>query len=121
MCESVHKCVDQDLVGNDLVPPAEGEIGGDDCGPGFCSERQMVEEQFGTFLVAGDISELVADYKVVFLKAVLQPGHFVLASGFSDHGEQPRYGGEQHGVTPLARGDAQCGGQVCLSGARIAI
>lgn len=40
----------------------------------------MVEEQFGTFLVSGDISELVADYKVVFLKAVLQPGQFVLAS-----------------------------------------
>lgn len=86
MSQAVHQSIYQDLVGDKFIPPAEGEICGDDSGVCLRSERQMVEEQFGTFLVAGDVSELVADYQIIFLEAVLYPGQLMLALCLADSG-----------------------------------
>lgn len=121
MGEPVDKSVDQTLVGDDFIPATECQVGSDDCGVCFGSERQVVEEQFGTFFVARDVAELVADHQDVFLKPVLELGEFVLASGFSDHGEQPRHGSEEHGEAALASRDAQSGGDVRLSCSGIAV
>ena len=121
MGEPVDECAYQHLVGDDFIPAAESQVGGDDCGVGLGSERQMVEEQFGAFFVARDVSELVAYYQVVFLKAVLKLREFVLAFGFSDHCEQSRHGSEEHGEAALACRDTQSGGDVGLSCSGIAV
>ena len=121
MGEPVDKSVDQNLVGDDLIQATEAQVGGYDCGVGLGSERQMVEEQFGSFFVARDVAELIADHQVVFLKAVLELSEFVLAFGFSDHGEQSWHGSEEHGEAALASRDAQSGGEVRLSCSGIAV
>lgn len=121
MGEPVDESVYQHLVGDDLIPATESQVCSDDCGAGLGSERQVVEEQFGAFFVARDISELIADYQVVFLKAVLKLREFVLALGFSDHCEQSWHGSKEHGEAALACRDAQSGGDVRLTCSGIAV
>ena len=67
MCKPVDQGISQDLVLDDLSPAVEGQVCGDDGGLCIGSEREMIEEQLTALLVAGHVSKLIADDKVVAL------------------------------------------------------
>ena len=72
MCKPVEQGIGQDLVLDDLSPAVEGQVCGDDGGLCIGPERKMIEEQLTAFLVAGHVSELITDDKVIPLEACLQ-------------------------------------------------
>jgi len=72
MGQTVDQSVGQDLVPDDLSPPVEGQVCGDDSGLCIRSEREMIEEQLTAFLVTRHIAELITDDKVISLEACLQ-------------------------------------------------
>ena len=69
MCKPVDQGIGQDLVLDDLSPAVEGQVCGDDGGLCIGSEREMIEEQLTSFFVTSHVSKLIADDKVVALKA----------------------------------------------------
>ena len=69
MSQAVHKSIYEDLVLDNLSPSVKGEICSDDSGLRVRSEREMIEEQLTSFFVTSHVSKLIADDKVVALKA----------------------------------------------------
>ena len=110
----IHKCRDEYFVFDNLVPSVKCKVCGNEGGFLSRPEREMVEEHLPTFLVATDISELVANDHVIFLEPELQGPERLVRPCFPDLREQHGHGSEQHGKSLFARPDAQRYGQMCL-------
>ena len=72
MGKSVDQGIGQDPVLYNLSPSVEGQVSGDDGCICIGTEREMIEEQLSTLLVAGHVAELITDDKVISLEACLR-------------------------------------------------
>lgn len=72
MGQSVHECVNEDFVLDDLPPPVKREVRDDDGGLRARPQREVVEEQLPSFLVTCHIPEFVTDDEVVASEPCLQ-------------------------------------------------
>ncbi len=106
-----------DVVAEDLAPPAEGFVGGDDQAGAFVAAGDELEEQVGGLGFEGDVADLVDDQQWV----AAQPDQLVLEAarvvGLGEPGDPLGGGGELDAVAGLAGADRDPGGQVGLAGA----
>lgn len=56
------------LVGKDLVPFAEGLVGGDQQGSALVAGTDQFEQHAGLGPILGDIGEVVADHQMIFVE-----------------------------------------------------
>lgn len=71
MCQPVNHRCNQHFVLDDFIPSVESQISRNNCRFLSRPERQVIEQHFSSFFVATDVSELVTDDQVIFLKLVL--------------------------------------------------
>ena len=105
-----------DVVAEDLSPPAERLVAGHDQAGSLVAGRDQLEEQVGGLGLEGDVADLVDHDQRVAAEADelgLQPAGVV---GVGEAGDPLGGGGERDPVPGLAGPDREAGGQVRLAG-----
>ena len=102
------------LVGEDLVPFAEGLVGGYEQRAPFVSRRDELEEHTGFGLILLHVGEVVEDQQMV----AVEPGELAFESEFAPCHLQALHqigcAGEEHAVAVLDEGEADDRGKMAL-------
>ena len=106
-----------DLIAEDLAPPAERLVAGDDERGAFVSGGDELEEQVGGLGFEGDVADFVDDQQ----RVAAEPGELGLEPpgvvGLGEAGDPSGGGGEQHPVPGLAGPDRQPDREMGFAGA----
>ena len=103
------------LVGKDLVPFAEGLVGGDQQGSALVAGTDQFEQHAGLGLILGDIGEVVADQQMIFVEFGEGGFEVEVASGQLELLDEIGGAGKQHAPAVLDQGHAEGRCQMALS------
>ena len=120
MGESVQQGSGQAFRAEDLGPLIEGQVGGDQDGAPLVALAENLEEEFRAGGGQGHKALFVDDQQVQTGQLPLQVEQPFLIPGLHQLVDQGGGGGEAHGHSPLAGGQAQPQGDVGLAGAAVA-
>ena len=118
--EPVQQGSGEPLGAEDVGPLVKGEVGGDQDGAPFVALAEDLEEEFRAGGGAGHEAQFVDDEQSEAGQLPLEVEQPAVVSGLHELVDQGRGGGETHGHSPLAGGQAQTQGDVGLAGAAVA-
>lgn len=102
-----------DVVGEDLAPPAEGHVRGDEDRALFVAGHDELKQQVRGVVIEGDLANLVDDDELVSL----EPFRVLLEASGGETTDPVRRGVEQHRVAGLGGLDAKTDREVSFADA----
>ncbi len=112
--ETVDHGVGEHRILEDLVPPLEGQIAGDDERFGLAPGREEIEEELRPLFIEGDVAQFVDDDEVVFDEPVLVFGQLMRAGALPQFNEKVGRIGEENFLAFQASLYAESDGDVGL-------